>query len=191
MAHKDMSPIDEEDTMLRTLFLICLIAGPWFQVHAKNEAVIIEVRKKLKLHDSERVYPDFFIVGGTKLGLDKGVTVSVVRRVPVHDPLKNASIGDFKVKVADLEIIESDSEKSIGRLIEIDRREARPMLTYDAVMIGDRLDLDTVRSGPVQKEAAQATSGDSGRQPASLADSEVVKINQPLLTKSSASMMTP
>lgn len=177
--------------MLRILCIVCFIAVPCFQVQAKGEAVIIEVRKKLKLHESERVYPDFFIVGGTKLGLDKGVTVSVVRRVPVHDPLKNASIGDFKVKVADIEIIESDLEKSIGRLVEIDRREARPMLTYDAVMIGDKLDLDTLRNRSSQKETAESTPDFSQRQPASFEASPAVKINQPLLTKSSASMMTP
>ena len=113
---------------------------------AENEAVVIEVKKKLKLHDTERVYADYFIKGGKKLGLNKGVLVSVVRRVPVHDPFDNASVGDFKVKVADIEIIHADGDKSIGRLIEIDRREARPMLTYDAVMIGDRLDLDSMRA---------------------------------------------
>jgi len=177
--------------MLRILCIVCLMAVPWYQAQAKEEAVVIEVRKKLKLHDSERVYPDFFILGGTKLGLDKGVTVSVVRRVPVHDPLKNASIGDFQVKVADLEIIESDSEKSIGRLIEIDRREARPMLTYDAVMIGDRLDLDTLRSRSSPKEVVESSSDLRERQPAAIDHSRAVKINQPLLTNSSPSMMTP
>lgn len=131
-----------------------------------EEAVIIEVRKKLKLHDMERVYADYFIRGGTKLGLNKGVLVSVMRRVPVHDPFENASVGDFKVKVADIEIIESDSNKSIGRLVEIDRRNARPMLTYDAIMIGDRLDLDSMRAKVAYREAP-ASVFDNQRQPAS------------------------
>lgn len=125
---------------------------------ARDEAVIIEVRKKLKLHDSERVYPDFFIKGGRSKGLVKGQLVSVIRRVPVHDPLNDSSIGDFHVKVADLEIIEADDDKSIGRLVEIDRREARPMLTYDAVMIGDRLDLDTLRPKPSEAHWQQEAS---------------------------------
>lgn len=110
-----------------------------------DEAVVIEIVKKVRLHKSEVVYPDFFINGGSKMGLDKGAVVSVVRRVPVHDPFQNASIGDFRIKVADVEIIHSDKDKAIARLIEIDRTAERPMVSYDSVMVGDRLDLSTLR----------------------------------------------
>ena len=111
----------------------------------EKEAVVIEIRKKIKLHKTEIVYPDYFINGGTKLGLDKGSVVSVVRRVPVHDPFQNASIGDFRIKVAEVEIIHSDREKAIARLLQIDRTAERPMVKYDSVMVGDRLDLSTLR----------------------------------------------
>jgi hypothetical protein len=114
------------------------------------------VRKKIKLHDMERTYADYFIRGGTKLGLSEGILVSVVRRVPVHDPFENASVGDFKVKVADIEIIQADEKKAIGRLIEIDRREARPMLAYDAIMIGDRLDLTSMRTKVSYRKAPES-----------------------------------
>ena len=133
---------------------------------AQQDAVVIEVRKKVKLHDSEKVYADYFIKGGMNLGLQNGVLVSVVRRVPVHDPFDNASVGDFFVKVADIEIIQADEKKSIGRLIEIDRREARPMLTYDAVMIGDRLDLTTMRN-KVSYRKAPSSVFENPRMPAS------------------------
>ena len=134
---------------------------------AQSEAVVIEVRKKVKLHESERVYADYFIRGGSELGLTEGTLVSVKRRVPVHDPFDNKSVGDFYVKVADLEIIHSDNDKSIGRLVEIDRREARPMLTYDSVMIGDRLDLTTMRN-KVSYHQAPSSVFEHDRQPASL-----------------------
>ena len=131
-----------------------------------EEAVVIEVRKKIKLHDTERTYADYFIKGGSKLGLSEGVLISVIRRVPVHDPFDNASVGDFRVKVADIEIIQSDSEKSIGRLVEIDRRQARFMLAYDAIMIGDRLDLNSMRSKVSFREAPSSVF-DRSRMPAS------------------------
>lgn len=139
--------------MLRLLifFALAAVVTPTFALD--KEAVVIEVRKKVKLHDTERVYADYFIRGGSKVGLSKGTLVSVVRRLPVHDPFENASVGDFRVKVADIEIIQVDSEKAIGRLVEIDRREARPMLTYDAIMIGDRLDLETMRAKLSYKRA--------------------------------------
>lgn len=148
--------------------LLCVFFLPFNSLAVGKEAVIIEVRKKVKLHDTEKVYADFFIKGGTKIGLHEGILVSVLRRVPVHDPFENSSVGDFKVKVADIEIIQADSEKSIGRLVEIDRRAARPMLTYDAIMIGDRLDLETLRP----KVAMQETS-----------ESQPVKNQEPVLTK--------
>lgn len=149
--------------ILLSLFVVLLTQSLWA---APEEAVIIEVRKKVKLHDMERVYADYFIKGGSDLGLSKGTLVSVSRRLPVHDPFDNKSVGDFYVKVADIEIIHSDSEKSIGRLIEIDRREARPMLTYDAVMIGDRLDLTTMRN-KVSYQEPPSSVFEHERQPAS------------------------
>lgn len=156
--------------MIKSFILSVLILVSYQQALAlAEEAVVIEVRKKVKLHDMERVYADYFIRGGTKLGLSRGTLVSVVRRVPVHDPFENASVGDFNVKVADIEIIEVDSKKAIGRLVEIDRREARPMLTYDAIMIGDRLDLTSMRRKVGYYPSPQSVF-DSQRSPASKAE---------------------
>lgn len=142
-----------------------------------KEAVVIEVRKKLKLHPMERVYADYFIKGGTKLGLSEGLIVSIHRRLPVHDPFDHSSVGDFHVKVADIEIIQVDADKSIGRLVEIDRREARPMLTYDSIMIGDRLDLTSFRAKVSYRQPPQSVfelPGGSGndRAPASSTPSQ-------------------
>ena len=150
----------------------------------ENEAVVIEVRKKVKLHNTERVYADYFIRGGSKLGLSPGVLVSVVRRVSVHDPFENSSVGDFRIKVADIEIIQVDGDKSIGRLIEIDRREARPMLTYDAVMIGDRLDLDTMRAKVSYNKVPESVFEKPTRVPSALPSvRDEAKNTEPVLTK--------
>ena len=156
--------------LLASVFSFSLLA-------ASDDATVIEVRKKVKLHDTERVYADYFIRGGAKLGLSKGVLVSVVRRVPVHDPFENASVGDFFVKVADIEIIHVDARKSIGRLVEIDRRQARPMLTYDAIMIGDRLDLTSMRAKVSYREAPESVF-DKSRQPASVPMPEAANENR-------------
>lgn len=180
--------------MLKSILMMIVIAGSSPVFSKTSDAVVIEVRKKVKLHHLEKVYSDYFIKGGRKMGLDKGVLVSVVRRLPVHDPFENASAGDFHVKVADIEIIHADADKSIGRLVEIDRREARPMLTYDAVMIGDRLDLDSLRSkvafAPAPQDnfeearmpAAEVLKPKAVQQPVESAPLEEKK-TQPLLTK--------
>ena len=125
--------------------LVFLVVAPLSQLWAdETSPMIIEVRKKVKLHETERTYGDYFIRGGTAHGLSPGMKVSVIRRVPVHDSISNSSLGDFKVKVADLKIIQVDGEKAIGRLVEVDRREARPMIGYDAIMVGDHLDMTSI-----------------------------------------------
>lgn len=176
---------------MKTCFLSIILMMVTTSVWAlDSEAVVIEVIKKVKLHDTERVYSDYFIRGGTKLGLSQGILVSVVRRVPVHDPFENASVGDFRIKVADIEIIQVDEDKSIGRLVEIDRREARPMLAFDAVMIGDRLDLDTMRAKVAYKEVPESvfekfenpTRLPSATQEQIQQIEEVIKNTEPVLT---------
>ncbi len=159
---------DRDTTMLKMFIIFFSLCASFSAWSTPEEAVVIEVRKKVKLHDTERVYADYFIRGGTKLGLSPGVIVSVFRRVPVHDPLQNASVGDFQVKVADMEIILADDKKSIGRLVEIDRRAARPMLAFDAIMIGDKLDLSSMRTKVSHREAPSSVF-DQPRSPASVA----------------------
>ena len=161
-----MRQLIKGEYMMRSILMIGFLLLSLKTFGKSGEAVVIEVRKKVKLHDLERVYADYYIKGGRSLGLEKGVLVSVVRRLPVHDPFDNASVGDFKVKVADVEIIHADADKSIGRLVEIDRREARPMLTFDAIMIGDRLDLDSLRAKVAYLPAPQSVFESQRRMPA-------------------------
>lgn len=112
---------------------------------ADEEAVVIEVRKNIALSKNEKIYKNYFINGGANFGLGKGAIVDVLRRLPIHDPLKNASIGDLRVKVGELEIIHSEDKLSIARQVIQESPENRPILDYEAVMVGDRLDLKTLR----------------------------------------------
>jgi hypothetical protein len=118
------------------------------EVHAE-EAVVIEVRKNIGMSKTDKIYKNFFINGGSAMGLNKGSHVDVVRRLPVHDPLKNTAIGDIRVKVGELEIIHSDPRISVARLVSQDTPENRPLLDYEAVMVGDRLDLNSIRGSQV------------------------------------------
>ncbi|MBY0314725.1 MAG: hypothetical protein K2Q26_04355 [Bdellovibrionales bacterium] len=123
------------------------------QVKAATEAVIIEVRKNLPLSKQDKSYRQYFINGGTAMGLQKGSTVEVLRRLPVHDPLKNASVGDLKVKVGELEIIHADGRLSVARELSMETPEQRPLLDYEAFMVGDRLDLGSIKAGAAVKNA--------------------------------------
>jgi hypothetical protein len=101
------------------------------------------------------VFKNFFINGGMNFGLKAGNHVDVMRRLPVHDPIKNASIGDLRVKVGTLEIIHSEDRLSVAKLVTYDSMEKRPLLDYEAVMVGDRLDLSSIRAAPTPQIDAQ------------------------------------
>lgn len=130
---------------LPILFLLFSVLEVQVQA-ADGEAVVIEVKKNIQLSKNEKVYKNFFINGGENLGLKKGHIVDVLRRVPFHDPLKNISVGDIRVKVGELEIIHADGQLSVARQIGLEDPENRPVLDYEAVMVGDRLDLASSRA---------------------------------------------
>lgn len=121
------------------------------------EAVIVEVKKSISLSKKDPVYRHFFINGGTNLGLAKGNLVNVIRRVPVHDPLLNKSIGDLTIKVGELEIIHSEAGISVGRVSFQESPEDRPLLEFEAIMVGDRIDLKTLKTAGDEIETKSET----------------------------------
>lgn len=123
------------------------------EVRAELEAVVIEVRKNTSLSKKEKVFKNYFINGGSSVGLRVGTHVDVLRRLPVHDPIKNTSIGDLRVKVGTLEVIHVEGKISVARLVKYDSMEERPLLDYEAVMVGDRLDLATIRLPQQENQA--------------------------------------
>jgi hypothetical protein len=116
-------------TLNLVLFLLCSVMEVQVQA-AETEAVVIEVRKTISMSKNDKVYKNYFINGGELLGLKKGTIVDVLRRLPMHDPIKNISIGDLRVKVGEIEIIHSDALLSVARLISQDSPENRPVLDY-------------------------------------------------------------
>jgi hypothetical protein len=129
---------------LPILFLLFSVIEVQVQA-ADKEAVIIEVRKTIPMTKAEKVFKHYFINGGENLGLKKGSTIDVLRRIPFHDPIKNVSVGDIRVKVGEIEIIHSEATLSVARQTTLENPETRPVLDYEAVMVGDRLDLGTIR----------------------------------------------
>lgn len=125
-----------------------------------DEAVIIEVRKNTNLSKKEKVFRNFFVNGGENFGLKPGMHVDVLRRLPVHDPIKNASVGDLHVKVGTVEILHSESRLSVARLVSYDSMEQRPLLDFEAVMVGDRLDLASLRAAPPVAAPANTLKGE-------------------------------
>ncbi len=108
---------------------------------AHGELTIFDVRKNLALSDTEKVYRDFYINGGTEAGLTTGMIITVQRRLPLYDNYLNRSAGDLDLKVAKIKVIHVQKGLSVARLHSEYDRSTSPLLEDNFIMVGDRLDL--------------------------------------------------
>ncbi len=138
------------------------------EAFAADDVSIFDVRKSLPLDPSEPVFHDFYVNAGPEAGLKKGMYVSVVRKLPIHDPIGNKAQGTLSVEVAKLQIIHVERDISVARLASEFGSEDRPVLEFEAVMIGDVLDLSSV-----SMTAPKETEKRRKRSPSAAADSSV------------------
>ena len=101
---------------------------------------IFDVRISLPLEPEEEAYHDFYINAGPEAGFKKGMFVTVVRLVPVHDPVQNKQQATLTVDVARLQVIHVERNITVARLDSEFTDEERPTLEFESVMIGDRID---------------------------------------------------
>ncbi|MCB0355753.1 MAG: hypothetical protein KDD40_02040 [Bdellovibrionales bacterium] len=110
-----------------------------------KEVAIFDSRKPVTLSKNDKSYIDFYINAGSEVGLKKGVIVTVRRSTSLYDAYQNQSPGDLKVEVGQIRIIHVQKGLSVGRIYKVFSREERPILDYDSIMVGDRLDLSTMK----------------------------------------------
>ena len=123
------------------------------------ELTIFDMRKNLPLSDSERVYRDFYINGGTEAGIVNGMIITVQRRMPLYDNYSNRSAGDLDLKVAKIKIIHTQKGISVARVHSEYNRDAAPLLEDNFIMIGDRIDLATAVAEKIDKSAGGESAG--------------------------------
>lgn len=89
----------------------------------------------------EPVLRDYYVNAGTNNGLRKGVYIDAIRKLPVFDNINSRVLGDVPVHVARLRIIHADKTVSVARLVKFFDKEATPIAGFDAVMIGDFIEV--------------------------------------------------
>ncbi len=119
---------------LSLVFGLHIVAGA-------NEISVFEVQKNIPLTPEETVHKDYYVTGGSQQGVQKGMVITVIRNLPVHDTLKNKSQGMLTNPVARIQIIHVESEFSVGRLYGTIARDGLPVLEFDGIMVGDLLDM--------------------------------------------------
>jgi hypothetical protein len=118
--------------------------------------MIFDVRRSLPLEPTEPRYHDFYINAGPEAGFRKDMFLTVVRLIPVHDPVQNKQQGTLSVNVARLQVIHVERNITVARLHSSFGNDERPTLEFEAVMIGDRIDPAAMTMDvPGQKKRAQ------------------------------------
>ncbi|OQW50353.1 MAG: hypothetical protein A4S09_00735 [Proteobacteria bacterium SG_bin7] len=108
-----------------------------------NDIMIFDVHKNIPLNNDEIVYKDYYINGGATDGIKKGMVLTVQRKSPIHDNLKNKSQGFLLNPMGRVQVIHVEQEFSIARLFSVQERDNTPITDLDSVMVGDLVDLAT------------------------------------------------
>ena len=140
-------------TILLVLFAF-ISAG---SVANANSPTIFEVRQPLAMSGDQPIKKDYYINSGSESGLKPGYVVTVTRRLSLHDKFRNQSVGDLVVPVGRLKIIHTQTGLSVGRMYSLYTRENVPVLDYDFIMVGDRLDLATAKMESPQQKRRKKT----------------------------------
>jgi hypothetical protein len=121
--------------MLRISALLFFISSFGF---AKQ---VIDVRRNITLSDSDPVYKDFYINGGTGDGFKKGQVLTVSRKVTVRDSSGSTQVGDMEIPVGELKVISVYEKVTVARELKLFDRQDLPMLEQRAIMSGDNVDI--------------------------------------------------
>lgn len=151
---------------MRSLIISLFFAIPV----AAAELTIFDVRKPIALSDKEITQKDFYINAGAEAGLQKGMIVTVIRKVPLYDTYQSRSAGDLTVPVAKVKIIQVQQGNSVARFASEINRADVPTLEENFILVGDRLDLSTAthekKSADASESEEKATAATEKRTPA-------------------------
>lgn len=131
--------------MVKTMIILAAIFAS--SMSFAKEIAVFDVRRPLSFENGQDLPKDFYINAGIEVGLKVGMTVAVNRRQTLYDPFQNKSPGDLIIPVGRLRIIHVQDNIAVARLEEISGRQNLPTLEFDAIMVGDRLDMSTAKMG--------------------------------------------
>lgn len=138
------------------LFVFFLSRTEIANAQSASGPVIFDVRRSLPLEPDEEVTKDFYINAGPEAGFKKGVYISVVRAVPVHDPIKNMQQATLNIPVGKLKVIDVQRGITVARLETELTDEERPTLEFEGIMVGDRIDLGSITTEQPKKPKPKA-----------------------------------
>lgn len=121
-------------------FLVFAVLLMGLNVRADTTQVV-NVRRNITISDTDPVYKDFYINGGTNSGFKKGQTLVASRKINVRDSAGSSTIGEMTVPVGELTVIAVYEKVTVARESKLFDRKDLPMLEQKAIMTGDLIDV--------------------------------------------------
>ncbi len=159
-------------------------------VYAK-EVSVFEVRKNLQLKNDQATFKDYYINAGTLDGLQKGMLVNVYRDLPFKDESLSKTTENLKLDVATVKIIHAQQSFSVVRVHKNLLTEAAPVLEFQVIMLGDRVDLASKRMAASESKADQKKQEASAEPQEKIAGKEKAKAQEREPAKKQELMVQP
>ncbi len=104
---------------------------------------VISVRRELALTEAEsKLTPqDVIINGGVSEGLEEGMVLTVVRKVPIIDPFLDNRQLELEIKFATVKVIHSQDNLAVARVEKMESASKGAGVGVRGVLIGDFLSL--------------------------------------------------
>jgi len=125
-----------------TLLLLCFVEC---RIAWAKEATVFDERRPLAMENDQVLPKDYYINAGSNDGLKVGVVMTVFRHQTLYDVYQNKSPGDLVVAVGELRVIHVQGDIAVARLEDLHKHDDYPNVEFDAVMVGDKVDLSTAR----------------------------------------------
>ncbi len=135
--------------MLKLIVVVSVLISNANSWAGTRDVQVFEVRRNFQTTPEEPVLHDYYVNAGSEEGLKSGMTLQVFRRLPVHDSFGRANNEDIIVSIATIKLIHVQKGVSVGRKWSPkatggrDRTPEKPVVDFESVMIGDRIDLGT------------------------------------------------
>jgi hypothetical protein len=140
--------------------------------------MVFDMRKSLPMESTEVAVRDFYINAGPEVGFKRGQFLKVMRSTQIHDPFSNQQQAVMSVPVGFLQVIHVERGITVARLHSETTTAERPVVEFEGVMVGDRIDMSSISA---EAPKAPAKRGASEEKPSpSLAPADKVAQNDPL-----------
>jgi hypothetical protein len=128
--------------------------------HAESKTYsVFDIKKTLPLHGKQQTFRDYYVNLGSKDGAKAGSILAVYRRQGVVDYYRNVLHDDLLVPVAHMKIIMAQKTMSVARVESLTSAKQIPVVEFNAVMMGDRVELvvlQTLKSPKPHKNRIQS-----------------------------------